>query len=288
MESMERIKVQSITVDNAAVGRRIKEFRESKGLSQTAFYELVTGISNEKSNTANIVKNWEKGITAIPLQEIARIAAIMGRSIEWLLTGKEKGQEVQFDSYTCSPAPTLRDYCEILFVDMARRFNLKWTITPAPDENGLYSTPPVLSFTLPLAAVPAYYNYNDYEEKADYVGISPDFDIFPYAYIGGYTIAGDLSRDVVKCASGVKQAARLGYEVEEQAIHAIISAVPPVPLTSLSNPFSTLGLADNGGYWDNTAGKVIASMKRIEKQLSHGSTSSGDESETAPKNPKVG
>lgn len=91
------------------------------------------------------------GYTELKLQDIARIAAVGHVSIEWLLTGKGKG----ISPTVGDSAPTLRDYCELLFVDMPRRLGLKWEIPPhgvASDGAPTFSLEDgtCISFSLPL------------------------------------------------------------------------------------------------------------------------------------------
>ena len=114
METVERLKLHSIVVDKKAVGERIRQVRASlpgKPI-QEKFHEILYDISDKDT-----VSEWERGIKEPKLQDIARIAAVGHVSIEWLLTGKGKGISPTVGDST----PTLRDYCELLFVDMPRR-----------------------------------------------------------------------------------------------------------------------------------------------------------------------
>lgn len=147
METLEKLKLHSIVVDNKAVGKRIKQIRESLPgkPNQEKFHEIICGVPNKDR-----VSKWENGNQAPDLQDIARIAAVGHVSIELLLTGKEKG----ISPTVGDSSPTLRDYCQWLFVDMPRRFGWKWEI-PAHGvdagvpvfslEDGAY-----ISFLLPL------------------------------------------------------------------------------------------------------------------------------------------
>lgn len=125
METVEKLKLHSIVVDNKAVGERIRQIRKSlpgKPI-QDKFYEILYDIPGKK----DMVSDWENGNTDPKLQDIARIAAVGHVSIEWLLTGKGKG----ISPTVGDSAPTLRDYCELLFVDMPRRFGWTWDVDSA-------------------------------------------------------------------------------------------------------------------------------------------------------------
>ena len=148
METVEKLKLHSIVVDKKAVGERIRQVRESlpgKPI-QAKFYEILYDIPDKDK-----VSNWENGNRDPKLQDIARIAAVGDVSIEWLLTGKGKG----ISPTVGDSAPTLRDYCELLFVDMPRRLGLKWEIPPhgvASDGAPTFSLEDgtCISFSLPL------------------------------------------------------------------------------------------------------------------------------------------
>lgn len=148
METVEKLKLHSIVVDKKAVGERIRQVRKSlpgKPI-QAKFYEILYDIPNKDK-----VSEWENGDTDPKLQDIARIAAVGDVSIEWLLTGKGKG----ISPTVGDSAPTLRDYCELLFVDMPRRLGLKWEIPPhgvASDGAPTFSLEDgtCISFSLPL------------------------------------------------------------------------------------------------------------------------------------------
>lgn len=125
METVERLKLHSIVVDKKAVGKRIRQVRVSlpgKPI-QEKFYEILRDIPD----TSKTVSKWETGNQDPSLQDIARIAAVGHVSIEWLLTGKGKG----ISSTVGDSTPTLRDYCELLFVDMPRRFGWTWDVDSA-------------------------------------------------------------------------------------------------------------------------------------------------------------
>lgn len=148
METVEKLKLHSIVVDNKAVGERIRQVRKSlpgKPI-QAKFYEILYDVPDKDK-----VSEWENGYTELKLQDIARIAAVGHVSIEWLLTGKGKG----ISPTVGDSAPTLRDYCELLFVDMPRRLGLKWEIPPhgvASDGAPTFSLEDgtCISFSLPL------------------------------------------------------------------------------------------------------------------------------------------
>lgn len=149
METVEKLKLHSIVVDNKAVGERIRQVRKSlpgKPI-QAKFYEILYDVPDKDK-----VSEWENGNTELKLQDIARIAAVGDVSIEWLLTGKGKGISPTVGDST----PTLRDYCELLFVDMPRRLGLKWEIpshffaSDGVPNFYLKNGAPCISFSLPL------------------------------------------------------------------------------------------------------------------------------------------
>ena len=155
METVEKLKLHSIVVDKKAVGERIKQIRERLPgkPSQAKFYEILCDVPNK-----DIVNKWEKGRQAPRLQDIARIAAVGHVSIEWLLTGKGKGISPTVGDST----PTLRDYCELLFVDMPRRFGITWEIPEhLHNSDGIPAFSPenfrpCISFSLPLLCSQGY------------------------------------------------------------------------------------------------------------------------------------
>lgn len=127
METVEKLKLHGIVVDIKAVGERIKQVRESLPgkPNQAEFYEIL----NDTEDTGKLANKWENGSlkNGPDLQNLARIAAVGDVSIEWLLTGKGKG----ISPTVGDSAPTLRDYCELLFVDMPRRFGWTWDVDSA-------------------------------------------------------------------------------------------------------------------------------------------------------------
>lgn len=124
METVEKLKLHSIVVDNKAVGERIRQIRKSlpEKPIQAKFHEIICGVPDKDK-----VSEWENGNQAPDLQDIARIAAVGHVSIEWILTGKEKG----ISPTVGDSSPTMRDYCELLFVDMPRHFGWTWDINSA-------------------------------------------------------------------------------------------------------------------------------------------------------------
>lgn len=149
METVEKLKLHSIVVDSKAVGKRILQIRKSLPgkTNQGKFYEILCDVPGKD----DLVSKWENGYQDPSLQDIARIAAVGHVSIEWLLTGKGKG----ISPTVGDSAPTLRDYCELLFVDMPRRLGLKWEIPPhgvASDGAPTFSLEDgtCISFSLPL------------------------------------------------------------------------------------------------------------------------------------------
>ena len=125
METVEKLKLHSIVVDKKAVGKRILQIRKSLPgkTNQGKFYEILCDVPGKD----DLVSKWENGYQDPSLQDIARIAAVGHVSIEWLLTGKGKGISPTVGDST----PTLRDYCELLFVDMPRRFGWTWGVDSA-------------------------------------------------------------------------------------------------------------------------------------------------------------
>lgn len=87
---MSRTKVVDsyIKLDRLAIGMRLRSERQRLGLTQ----EEVARHIGLKSKSA--VKNYEKG--QVPGAAIlARLAALFGRSIDWLLSGRESGEPVR-------------------------------------------------------------------------------------------------------------------------------------------------------------------------------------------------
>lgn len=127
METLEKLKLHGIVVDIKAVGERIKQVRESLPgkPNQAEFYEIL----NDTEDTGKLANKWENGSlkNGPDLQNLARIAAVGDVSIEWLLTGKGKG----ISPTVGDSSPTIRDYCELLFVDMPRRFGWTWGVDSA-------------------------------------------------------------------------------------------------------------------------------------------------------------
>lgn len=213
METVERLKIHSIVVDNKAVGERIRQIRESLPgkPNQSKFYEILNGTDD----SGKLVDKWENGRlkNGPDLQNLARIAAVGHVSIEWLLTGKGKGiSPTMGDS-----SPTLRDYCELLFVDMPRRFGMTWK-TPArlnmngwpifnKDDSGIY-------FYLPLASHPT-------DELCE-----------TYALDGGYFSS---PYKLLECAEHMQAVQSLPANTRRMVEKDLLSKVPAVPVPPLDD-----------------------------------------------------
>ena len=76
------------------IGKRIRDIRLSKGLTQAELGGLL-GLSDKS------VSSYEKGNSDLSTFVAAKIAEIGGRSIDWLITGKEKPSN--------TPQPTKED-----------------------------------------------------------------------------------------------------------------------------------------------------------------------------------
>lgn len=211
METVEKLKLHSIVVDNKAVGKRIRQVRESlpgKPI-QAKFYEILYDIPNKDK-----VSEWENGNTELKLQDIARIAAVGDVSIEWLLTGKGKGISPTVGDST----PTLRDYCELLFVDMPRRLGLKWEIPPHgvdddgdpvfSPENAIGGTP-CISFSLPLPST--------------FCGIGE----WPGFYINRFPVDGVA---LLKCAEHMQAVQSFPADTRRMVEKDLLSKVPDDPM----------------------------------------------------------
>jgi transcriptional regulator with XRE-family HTH domain len=72
--------------DQVAFGERLRELRKGKGLSQEAMAELLNTIKTHYGN----MERGKKGVSIDFLLEIAETFHI---STDYLLTGKESGQE---------------------------------------------------------------------------------------------------------------------------------------------------------------------------------------------------
>lgn len=74
-------------LDGVAIGARLRSERQRLGLTQ----EGVASRIGLKSKSA--IKNYEKG--QVPGAEmLARLAALFGSSIDWLLSGRESGEPI--------------------------------------------------------------------------------------------------------------------------------------------------------------------------------------------------
>lgn len=217
METVEKLKLHSIVVDNKAVGERIRQIRKSlpEKPIQAKFHEIICGVPDKDK-----VSEWENGNQAPDLQDIARIAAVGHVSIEWLLTGKGKG----ISPTVSDSSPTLRDYCELLFVDMPRRFGVKWEI-PAHGVDD-YGTPvfflkdgaPCISFSLPLPCTDVYENY-------DGIGCRVwRIDLFP---VDGCAL--------LECAEHMQAVQSLPADTRRMVEKDLLSKVPADPVPPLDD-----------------------------------------------------
>jgi len=73
---------EKMTVDWRAVGRRIREIR-GLDVSQMQF-ALELGVSQGQ------LSRYEKGRSEIGAEVLMRLSRLSGRTIEWLLTGRDK------------------------------------------------------------------------------------------------------------------------------------------------------------------------------------------------------
>ena len=76
--------------DQAAFGKRLKELRERKGLSQEAVAEV---LHTSKTHYGNMERG-KKGVSVDFLLEIAEVFRV---STDYLLTGKERGREREIE-----------------------------------------------------------------------------------------------------------------------------------------------------------------------------------------------
>ncbi len=84
-------------VDDIELGKRIRKYREMKGLSQHDLYEK-TGISTTQ------ISSYENGNRAIGLQTIAKLAVALGVSID----------DIYFGSYSFRPISTSNNEGELI------------------------------------------------------------------------------------------------------------------------------------------------------------------------------
>lgn len=222
METLEKLKLHSklhsIVVDNTAVGERIRQIRESLPgkPNQEEFYEILYDVPGHKDK----VSEWERAVKkkGPGLQDIARIAAVGDVSIEWLLTGKGKG----ISPTVSDSSPTLRDYCELLFVDMPRRFGVKWEI-PAHGvdkygvpvfslEDGAY-----ISFSLPLpCTMETGYGWGRWR-----------VDGGPFLPVDGCAL--------LECAEHMQAVQSLPADTRRMVEKDLLSKVPAVPVPPLDD-----------------------------------------------------
>ncbi|MFQ5903634.1 MAG: helix-turn-helix domain-containing protein [Candidatus Binatia bacterium] len=86
--SRKKVAKSYISLDGLAIGVRLKSERQRLGLTQ----EEVARHVGLKSKSA--IKNYEKG--QVPGPEIlSRLAALFGKSIDWLLSSRESGEPIK-------------------------------------------------------------------------------------------------------------------------------------------------------------------------------------------------
>ncbi len=82
--------------------KRIKAFRESEGLTQTKFGEMI----NKDQST---ILRYESGRLSIPIDVIIALNRIFGMNLEWLLTGKGGSKDKPEKSNLVTDIKTLNE-----------------------------------------------------------------------------------------------------------------------------------------------------------------------------------
>ena len=80
-------------MDNIAIIGRIKQLCREKGISMSQFYE-ESGVSS------GAMSQWSTGKTSPRLTTIAMLAAYLGTTTDYLLTGEQKEKTTQADGLT--------------------------------------------------------------------------------------------------------------------------------------------------------------------------------------------
>lgn len=219
METVEKLKLHGIVVDIKAVGERIKQVRESLPgkPNQAEFYEIL----NDTEDTGKLANKWENGSlkNGPDLQNLARIAAVGDVSIEWLLTGKGKG----ISPTVGDSSPTIRDYCELLFVDMPRRFGWTWE-SPKHNHNSdgiptfsLENVKPCILFSLPL---PCSQGFNTWGVQTNTLDDGP-------------SLAKNFS--LLECAEHMQAVQSFPADTRRMVEKDLLSKVPAVPVPPLDD-----------------------------------------------------
>ena len=122
------------------IGAKIKEIRESKGMTQTEFYNKVyPGDHKQDAAKKNDVTKWEHG--TMPLATLCDIAKAVGIKLdEFLKVDTPNTCDWEEIRRRRAPFRTRSEWCETLFVDMPEslgfwRIGVDWNITEREEED---------------------------------------------------------------------------------------------------------------------------------------------------------
>lgn len=71
------------------IGKRIKQLRQSKGLTMDALGEMFISVEKPEGLTKQTVSAWESGRNQLTAPQIHRICEIFGITADFLIFGKE-------------------------------------------------------------------------------------------------------------------------------------------------------------------------------------------------------
>lgn len=172
---------KSKKIDTNAIKARIKSLREERNLTQEEFYTFITGTTSQNGGAQ--VSKWEneKNDTLPSISSLADISKTTGKSVDWILFGDDEEQTKKEEA-----GRTLRDYCRILFVDIANKFHATWSLS---DDSILHFAPQCKTA------------YIRYEIPLDMVAQINESTGYP----SGVYYPSTQSRYMAKCASGMKE-----------------------------------------------------------------------------------
>lgn len=209
--NVKKPRYESKNINKTAIGNRIRSIREStegksrKHMTQEEFYTWVTG---EESLTANQTVGWWESGKTVNLDFLVDLSRKAGVSLDWLVLGDEEERKREEETKR-----TLRDYCRILFVDMADKFHATWSLS---DESILHFAPTCgeasIRYEIPLHMVPQINEVTGYPSGT----FSPT----------------QQSRDIALCADAIKELREafsghhVNKDIANKAYNSILNDVP--------------------------------------------------------------
>lgn len=195
------------------IGKRVASIREGlkgkngKTMTQDEFYTWITGTESMGTSGAGTAGGWERGET-VNFDALVDISKKTGVSLDWLVFGDDEERQQREESER-----TLRDYCRLLFVDMADKFHTTWSLS---DESILHFAPQCdtayIRYEIPLHMEPEINEVTGY----------PSGTYYPTKQ----------DRYMAECANGMKELrnafsqTHVNKDIVDKAYNAVLNDVP--------------------------------------------------------------